>query len=242
VTMLLGPSGSGKSLLGLQFLAQGARQKQPGVYFGFYERPAAIMEKSRRLDLGLHTPAARDLVQYVWQPPVEGVIDVLAARLLAAVKEHRARRLVIDGMQGFQIAADHPARIADVLSAITDELEAMGVTTLYTLETHELFGSNVPIPIPGLSNVTQNLVLLRYVEEQSRLSRLISIVKVRDSDFDTTVRELIISEHGLTLADAPARDAPARSPAGGRPRTATTGIGRRKTTAPARKGKLRRKK
>jgi circadian clock protein KaiC len=52
MTMLLGSSGSGKTLLGMQFLAEGLKQGQRGLYFGFYERPEAIMAKCQRVGIG----------------------------------------------------------------------------------------------------------------------------------------------------------------------------------------------
>ncbi|MET0388879.1 MAG: ATPase domain-containing protein [Polyangiales bacterium] len=203
VTMIVGPTGTGKTLLGLQYLAEGARRGEPGVYFGFFERPSALLTKSRRLSLGLDEGERAGLVEIVWQRPIEAVIDVLADRLFTTVRKLSAKRLVLDGIQGFEQALDdYPDRLRGVFASLTDELERLGVTTLYTVETRELFGPTIEIPVSGVSAATQNIILTRHVELQSRLNLLLSIIKVRDSHFDRTVRELVIGDGGLHVADA----------------------------------------
>ncbi|HTV20709.1 MAG TPA: ATPase domain-containing protein, partial [Polyangiaceae bacterium] len=107
-TMLLGPTGTGKTILGLQFLAAGAARGERGLFFGFFERPYTLLEKSRRIGLGLDQAEQRGLVQFAWEPFGEGYIDALGHRLLGLIEEHRPQRLVLDGLQGFQQAAHYP--------------------------------------------------------------------------------------------------------------------------------------
>jgi circadian clock protein KaiC len=200
MTMLLGPSGAGKTTLGLQFLAEGAMLGERGIYFGFYERPPSLLAKSRRIHLGLDE--VKDQVELIWQRPVEGNIDVLGERLFAAIRRTRARRLCLDGLHGFQVSADPPDRIREVFSALTDELERKGVTTVFTVETPDLLGPRIYVPLPGISAVTHNIILLRNVELDSRLHRLISILKLRDSDYDSAIREFRITDNGVVVTDA----------------------------------------
>jgi circadian clock protein KaiC len=200
-TMLLGPSGCGKTTLGLQFMAAGARAGEPSVWFGFYERPAQLLRKSERIGLEVHEWQEKGLIDFVWQPPVEGVIDVLAQRLLETVQRLSARRLFLDGIQGFEVAAEFPERIRDAFSALVEELERRGVTTLYTVETRDLFGPRIEVPLFGISATTQNILLLRHVELNAQLYRMISILKLRDSAYDSTIREFRITERGISVAD-----------------------------------------
>jgi circadian clock protein KaiC len=202
ITMLLGSSGSGKTLLGTQFLSEGVKRGQPGLYFGFYERPEAILAKCRRVGLGgLQEGIDRGLAHFVWHPPVEGVIDEVGESLFRSVHKIGAQRLVIDGMEGFERAADFPERISHVYSAIAQELERLGVTTLYTTETRELFGKNIEVPINGLSAATQNIIVMRHIEHRATMLRVIAILKVRDDDYDGRMREIQITEHGIHLVD-----------------------------------------
>lgn len=200
-TMLLGPSGSGKTILGLQFLSEGARRGENAVYFGLYERPEALLRTSVRIGLNIEGLVERKLLVFEHHTPVEGLVDVIGEQLLATVARTGARRLCIDGFQGLEMMSDHPSRRRDMLSSLANELEARGVTTVFTMETPDLFGPRIEVPVAGLSAMTQNILLLRHVELRARLHRLISIIKLRDSDYDPTIREFRITEHGIVVAD-----------------------------------------
>jgi circadian clock protein KaiC len=202
ITMLFGSSGSGKTLLGTQFLSEGVRKGEPGLYFGFYERPEAILAKCQRVGIGgVKEGIDQGLADVVWHPPIEGVIDEVGEKLFRSVRKIGAQRLVIDGMEGFDRAADFPERISHVYSAIAQELERLGVTTLYTAESRELFGKNLEVPISGLSAATQNIIVMRHVEHRATMLRVMAILKVRDDDYDGRMREIRITDHGIRLLD-----------------------------------------
>ena len=202
LTLLLGSSGSGKTVLGMQFLAEGLKKRERVVYFGFYEHPSAIVSKCQRVGIhGIAEGVQRGDAELVWHRPVEGVIDELGDSLISTVRKMRATRLQIDGIQGFEIAADFKERMSEVYSALAQELERMGVTTVYTSEMRALFGSVIEEPIQGLSAATQNIIVLRHVEHEARLLRSLSILKIRDDDYDPSIRELLFTDHGIRLGD-----------------------------------------
>jgi circadian clock protein KaiC len=202
-TMLLGPSGSGKTLLGLQFLAKGMQQGELCAYFGFYERPATLLAKAERIKIPLKEGHQRGLIEFLWEPFGEASIDTLGARLLKTVRELRPRRLFLDGLQGFQQSVDVPERLGSVFSTIAEELELHEVTTIYTLEAEQLLGDSVRSPIRGVSAITHNILLLSQEERDARLRRMFSIVKMRDGGYDSSVRELCITDSGIQIGDAP---------------------------------------
>ena len=202
-TLLLGATGTGKTILSLHFLAAGVARGERGLFFGFFERPHTLLEKSRRIGLDLDGAERRGLAQFAWEPFGEGNIDALGHRLLRLIDEHRPKRLLIDGLQGFQQAALHPERLRAVLSAIVDALEANHVTTLYTVETRELFEPTIRSPIDGISAVTHNMLLLRHIETERALSKLVNVVKLRDSGFDQRSRAFRITDRGILLDPSP---------------------------------------
>ena len=202
ITMLLGSSGSGKTLFGMQFLAQGLKRGERGLFFGLFESPDAIIAKCRRVGIdGIADGIENGLARVMWHRPTEGVIDEIGDRLFDAVGEMQPARLVIDGMQGFERAADLPERLSDVYSAIAQELERQRVTTLYTAETRGLFESDIHVPINGLSAATQNIILLRHVEHKAAILRALAILKVRDDDYDPKMREIKVTPDGIRLLD-----------------------------------------
>jgi circadian clock protein KaiC len=201
--MLLGSSGSGKTLIGMQFLSEGIRRGERVVYFGFYERPDAILAKCQRVGIGgLKEGVKQGLAHMVWHRPVEGVIDELGESLIQTIQNVRPQRLFLDGMDGFNRAADFPERMSHVYSAIAQALERLGITALYSTETRELFARTIEVPINGLSAATQNIILLRHVEHRATMLRVLAILKIRDDDYDARMRELRISDDdGIRLLD-----------------------------------------
>jgi circadian clock protein KaiC len=161
-----------------------------------------LLGKAARLGLALEAVVGRGEVEILWQAPTEEIMDALAHRLLGAVRRRGVRRLFVDGLGGFIETAADPGRISSFFAALANELRAQGVTTLYTLETRDLVGSDVLMPVNGISSLVENLLLLRFVEHEARLRRLLTVVKVRDSDHDPRLRELLISDRGIVLTDA----------------------------------------
>jgi circadian clock protein KaiC len=200
-TIVLGPSGSGKTMLGLQFLSAGVRDDQIGLYLGFYERPASLLAKGTRLGLGLEAARERGVLHLFWEPPIESGLDAVVERVLRAVVDHRVTRLCFDGLHGFRHHAEYPDRTRAVFSALADELTRHGVTTLFTLESPDIVGSGIEVPIDGVSSLADNILLLRHVELRSQLYRLISILKVRDRAYDGSIREFQITDRGVVVAD-----------------------------------------
>ena len=197
-TMVMGPSGIGKTTLGLQFLSQ-CSEAEPGLLFGFYETPARIDAKIAGVCPPLRGLIDSGAVEVQWQPPTDDLLDAYGERLLRAVHRRKVRRLFIDGSGRLPAGCRQRTRtrIGNFLTALMNEMRVLGVTTLYTLEVPDIMGPTIRTPIGDLSSLAENLVLLRFIELRSRLYRLISILKVRDSQFDPSLHEYVTSDHGL---------------------------------------------
>ena len=198
ITALVGPSGAGKTTLGLQFLSSSSAD-EPGLLFGCDEPPERLRVKATTMGLGLAAAEQRGDVELLWYPIGEHILDELAHRLFDAVRRRGVRRLVIDGVAGFQQAALEPERIMRFWSALSNELRALGVTTVCTSGLPSLVGTEIRVPVSGVAPLAEVMVLMRYVELRSRLYRLVSLVKVREGPFDPTVREFTIGEAGVVV-------------------------------------------
>jgi circadian clock protein KaiC len=200
VTAIVGPTGAGKTMLGLQYLAQSS-SREPGLLFGFYETPARLVEKSQKLGQDLAPLRDRGEVAILWRSQGERLIDELGCELLAAVTARRVRRLVIDGLGGMLESVTDRDRIGRFMACLTNELRAHGVATLLTVESSDIVGPVVRMPIPGMSAIVENLIFMRLVERNGSLSRLISVTKMRNSDYDQHIRELQITASGLKVGE-----------------------------------------
>ncbi len=200
LTLAMGPSGTGKTTLALQFIASSSAE-EPGLFFGFYETQPRLETKAASIGLDLSGLFRSGALEMLWQPPTENLLDGLAHRLREAVLRRGVKRLVIDGFSGFQRAAGHPDRIEPFFTALSNELRALGVTTFATWELREMIGPVVYSPAPEFSSIVENLILMRFVEYRAQMRRLISILKMRDSQFDARIREFQITSGGIVLAD-----------------------------------------
>jgi len=199
-TLVAGPSGIGKTTLGLHFLAEGAHRDEQALIASFGEAPGRLISKADALglDLGGHVETGR--LRVMWQPMCDRPLDAWAGELVANVIEHQPQRLMIDGLTELARLTPFAERLPPFLAALGHVLRTHGVTTIFTAETSTAEAAGLEIPFPEATAMLDNALLLRYVEPRSRLHRLMSILRVRESGFDPTVREFTITDHGIEVA------------------------------------------
>jgi circadian clock protein KaiC len=199
VTGLFGPSGIGKTTLGLHFIAQSSAA-EPGLLFGFYETPPRLLQQANGLGLELGAAVNRGDVELLWQPQGENVLDRLAYRLLDGISRRGVKRLFLDGLGGILESAVEPGRLIRFFSVLANELRARGVTVLYSMETRDVLGSGLELPTGGISSLVEGLIALRFLERHSATRRLLSVVKMRGGGCDPSLREFVITGgHGVSL-------------------------------------------
>jgi circadian clock protein KaiC len=200
-TMILGPSGIGKTVVGYRFLASSTAEEK-GLLFSFYETPERALAKTKGVGIDLAATHDRGDVELVWQSPVESTLDAIGWRILEAVDRLGAKRLFVDGFDALESASTHTARVPQFFAALGRELQARGVTTMYAAEVHQIFSPQIAPPLRGLSPLIENLLLMRFVELRAQLRRTLSVVKLRDSEFDPAICEFCLTSHGLDVVDS----------------------------------------
>lgn len=200
-TMVLGSSGTGRTLLALHFLSAGFAKGESGLYFGFFESPPRLLRKGDDLGLQLSKNEKKGLFEILWQPAGELIMDALGERLLDAVVSRKIRRVVIDGLAGFEESTVRPERLAHFLKALTNELRGLGVTTIVTEELRELFASEIKAPLLASAGVVENIIVLRRLEVGSELKRAIAVLKTRETDHADDLRELRITDGGIEVGE-----------------------------------------
>ena len=197
-SVVIGSTGTGKTTLALHYLSRSTAD-EPGLMFGFFESPTRLRMKAARLGLDLAQLETSGALTFMWHPQGEYVLDELAHRLLTVVRERGIRRLAIDGLSGFFEATIYPERTGRFFSCLVNELRRLGVTALMTLETRDVVSSVVSTPF-GVSAFVDNLLYLRFVEHKGSVKRLLTITKMRDTDFDPGLHEAVITPAGMKIA------------------------------------------
>lgn len=197
-TALVGPTGIGKTSLGLSFICESTLE-EPGLLFGFYEDSRRLERRAASLGLDLSGLLESGAVEIMHYSPTEQIIDELAEQMLEAVRRRGVKRLFVDGVDGFHKAAVYLPRSGRFLAALISGLRAQGVTTVFTAELPELIGGETAMQFTAISAIAENIVLLRYAELESTLHRSLAIMKMRESAFSPHVYEFHVGEKGFRV-------------------------------------------
>ena len=192
--MISGPSGSGKSLLAAAFLAEGARQGEIGVMAAFEQRP----DQARNAVVASLVASGQVVLVACHSPDLS--IDELVVLLVDAVRAHQATRVVIDSLSGFELALAPTFRedFRESLLQLVTALSAAGVTVLMTSELEDRY-TDLRFSPYGTAFLTDAIIVQRYIEVDSRLRRVMAVVKVRASAHSDELREFHIEDDGIHI-------------------------------------------
>jgi circadian clock protein KaiC len=197
-TMIAGAAGTGKTLLGLHFITTGASQNEPGVIVTFQENPVQLREIARSFGWDLEAMEQQGLLVHLYQSPVEIQPDIHTDRVKAGVQRVQARRVLIDSLRDLEIATPDKVRYRDYVYSLVEDFKRQGITTIITNEIAQLFGE-FQLSDHGISFIADNVILLRYVELEGRVTRALNVLKVRGSSHSKTIWEFAIDNHGVTI-------------------------------------------
>ena len=198
-TMVLGTPGVGKTLCGLHFIHEGLRSGERALVATFHEKAGLLYQTAANIGLDLAGPAEEGRFNVLWRAPLELSPDAWAWQLFAEVDRHQPQRLFLDGLSDIQHLILTPERVSMFIAALTNELRNRGVTTLMTVEIDGFAGADLMVPVPAASATMDNGILLRHVEIASRVHRLISVLKARQSAASSEIREFVVGPHGIEV-------------------------------------------
>lgn len=195
--LILGPAGTGKSLLALTFVAAAAARGECSAMFVFDEEMGLLFARARGLGIDLQDLVERNLLVIEQVDAAEMSPGQLSARLQALVERHDVRTVVLDSLNGYQMAMPEENALVLHMHELLQYLNRRGITTYLTVAQHGLVGDmKAPIDVTYLADT---VVLLRYFEARGRVRRAISVVKKRTGKHEDTIREYRIDERGLSL-------------------------------------------
>jgi circadian clock protein KaiC len=198
-TAILGTPGIGKTLLNLQFLGEGAAQGETGMHVTFHETGDVLMSISERLELSFGNGLSSGRLHVKWDRALERSPDGWAWSVLEAVDDIRPTRLTIDAFSDVGRMFSDPHRQTSFGVAFSNELRNRGITTLVNLELDSLVLQTVDSPMPPITPMIDSGLLMRSVELDSSVRRMISVTKHRQSWFDATIREFTIGPGGIRI-------------------------------------------
>jgi circadian clock protein KaiC len=199
--LVSGSSGTGKSVLATEFIAEGIAQGEPGIVAVFEERPQAYADRASSFGLDLETPQKEGKLLMLYLRPLDLSVDETMHEILDAVQKIGAKRLVIDSLAGFEMALSPGFRedFRESLYRMIFALTGIGVTILSTVEVDESF-TEFPFSTYSISFLTDDIIRLRYVSIEGQLRKIMVVIKMRGGNHSKDVREYdITSEGGIVV-------------------------------------------
>ncbi|HEX8625517.1 MAG TPA: ATPase domain-containing protein, partial [Allosphingosinicella sp.] len=196
-TLVIGPAGTGKSLLSLTFAVAAVERGECAALFIFDEELGLLFERAKGLGLELQAMVGggRLLIEQV--DAAELAPGEFAHRVRAAVEGGGARTVVVDSLNGYQQAMPQEQQLILHMHELLQFLNRQGASTFLTVAQHGLVGDmKAPVDVTYLAD---SVILLRYFEAAGRVRRAISVIKKRTSAHEDTIREYRIGADGITL-------------------------------------------
>ena len=198
-TLILGPAGTGKSLIALTFAIAAIGRGEKVALFVFDEEIDLLLDRTRDLDM--------DLARFVEQGLLF-IEQVDAAQVTPGEFAYRARELVdskgisaviIDSINGYRAAMPEENSLILHMHELLQYMNRRGASTFMTVAQHGIVGTmDAPVDITYLSD---SVILLRYFEALGEVRRAVSVVKKRAGKHETTIREFKIGTGGIKLGE-----------------------------------------
>ncbi|WP_340265878.1 ATPase domain-containing protein [Sphingobium mellinum] len=197
--LVLGPAGTGKSLLALTFVLAAIARGERAAMFVFDEEIGLLF--NRALGLGIDMQAMVDSGHLVTEQVDAAELSPgeFSQRVRTCVEQHKVRTIIIDSLNGYQAAMPEENALILHMHELLQYLNRQGATTLLTVAQHGLVGDmKAPVDVTYLADT---VILLRYFEASGRVRRAISIIKKRTGAHEDTIREFRIGASGIRLGE-----------------------------------------
>lgn len=198
-TLILGPAGTGKSLIVMTFVMAAIARGEKAALFIFDEELGLLFDRMKVM--GIDLQAERDKGNIVLQQidAAELSPGEFAHRVRTTVDKQQIKTVVIDSLNGYQAAMPEENSLILHMHELLQFLNRQGAATFMTVAQHGLVGDmQTPVDVTYLAD---SVVLLRYFEATGRVRRAVSVIKKRTGMHETTIREFSISNSGLTMGD-----------------------------------------
>jgi circadian clock protein KaiC len=197
VTVISGPSGTGKTTLGLQFMKEAAGRGERSVVYIFEEERDTLLRRSEAIQIPIHTMIDRGTLSVTKVEPLRFSPDEFVHLVRREVEEGDARIVMIDSISGYNLSMGGEDLVRH-LHALCRYLNNMGVTVLLINEVEAITG-DFRITEIGISFLADNVIFLKYLEIDGRITKAVGVLKKRMSAFEQGLRELKITQYGLKI-------------------------------------------
>ena len=197
--LIIGPAGTGKSLLALTFVVAAVERGERAGMFVFDEELGLLFDRALGLGIDLQKMVDSGSVIIEQVDAAELTPGEFSERVRTCVEVHEAKTVVVDSLNGYQAAMPQEQALILHMHELLQYLNRKGAATFLTVAQHGLVGDmRAPVDVTYLADT---VIMLRYFEAIGRVRRAISVIKKRTSAHEDTIREFRIDGCGITLGE-----------------------------------------
>ena len=200
-TLTVGITGTGKSLMGLHFIAEGARRGERSLMLSLDEPVAQVLRNARGVGLDLQPAIDQGVTRILYDAPQEIEVDRHFFEIEEIVRELRPRRAVIDSLSTYGSSLGPSGRVfRDFFHAIVALMKEHQVTAIYNHENPEFLGMSSVMGDYGVSSLVDNIVLMNFVELGDTFRHALTVMKTRGNPLGRTTHEVeIVNGQGMRV-------------------------------------------
>jgi circadian clock protein KaiC len=198
-TLIMGPAGAGKSLLALQFAVSAVARGEKAALFIFDEELGLLIDRAKLMGIDLDALCASGNMFIEQVDAAELSPGEFAHKVRARVDRNSVKTVVIDGLNGYQLAMPDEQFLTLHIHELLQYLNRQGASTFLTMAQHGLIDDmRSPVDVTYLADT---VILLRYFEAFGQVRRAISIIKKRFGTHENTIREIRIDRRGIAIGE-----------------------------------------
>jgi circadian clock protein KaiC len=195
--LVIGPAGTGKSLLGLCFIASAVARGEKAALFAFDEELGLLLSRSKALGIDLQAMCDSGHLVIKQVDAAELSPGEFTAQVRTCVDKAQIKTVVIDSLNGYQAAMPEEQFLVLHMHELLQYLNRQGATTFLTVAQHGLVGDmKAPVDVTYLADT---VIVLRYFEAMGHVRRAVSVIKKRSGPHEKTIREFTISDRGMEV-------------------------------------------
>jgi circadian clock protein KaiC len=195
--VIIGPSGTGKTIVALQFAVAAIRRGETAAIFVFDEEVGLMFRRTRALGFDLEAMRDQGSLTIEQVDAAEMSPGEFTARVRERVDTAQVKTVVIDSLNGYQAAMPEEKALTLHIHELLQYLNRQGASTFLTVAQHGLI-DDVQAPL-DVTYLADTLILLRYFEAAGRVKRAVSVIKKRTGEHEDTIREFHIGAGGLSM-------------------------------------------
>ena len=195
-TLVAGPSGVGKTVMGLSFIFAGAANGERGLIANLQENPTQLERTAAGFGWSIDDPN----VVLHYRASVDLYVDQWVHEVLERAQSAGVQRIMVDSLGDLSFAVGDPVRFREYVYSFVQRCARLGISVYLTMEVPDLFDVS-RLSEWGVSNMSDNVVLLQYVRSESAVKRAVTVLKTRASLHEPEIRQYTIGSTGIVIGD-----------------------------------------